>query len=49
MESYKQAFHNKQYLKPSNLILASISEHVRKKIVEFTDSAHVPYWPTNIA
>ena len=36
-------------LKSSNINLASVSAHVRKKIVEFTDSTHTIYWPTNIA
>ena len=35
-------------LKPSNINLASVSVHVRKKIVVFTDSTHTIYWPTNI-
>ena len=45
-ESWKLTFH---YLKPSNINLASVSEHVRKKIVEFTDSTRSINWPTNIA
>ena len=33
----------------SNTNLVSISEHVRKKNVEFTDPTHTIYWQTNIA
>ena len=31
LESWKWAFHKGQYLKPSNINLASVSVHVRKK------------------
>ena len=31
-ESWKLTFHKGQYLKPSNINLASVSEHVRKKL-----------------
>ena len=48
-ETWKLNFHKRQYLKPSNINLASVSEHVRKKIVEFTDSTRSINWPTNIA
>ena len=38
---WKLNFHKGKYLKPSNIYLTSI--------VEFTDSTHIIYWPTNIA
>ena len=50
VESYKSngmlrwTFHKGQYFKPWNINLLSVSERVRKKIVEFTDSAHTIYW-----
>ena len=43
-KSWKLTFHKGQYLKPSNINLASVSEHVRKKLwnlltqlIQFTD------------
>ena len=42
-ESCKLTFRKGQYLKPSNMNLASVSEHVRKKIMEFIDSTHTIY------
>ena len=42
--SWKSTFHKGQYLKPSNINLASVSEHVRKilwnlltQLIQFTD------------
>ena len=32
LESWKSTFHKGQYLKLSNINLASVSEHVRKKL-----------------
>ena len=48
-ESWKLTFYKGQYFKPSNLNLASVSEHAGKNIVEFADSTHTIYWSTNIA
>ena len=36
LASWKQTFHKEQYLKPSNINLALISEHVRKKLWKLT-------------
>ena len=41
-------FRYRAILKPSNINLASVFVHVRKKLVEFTDSTNTIYWPTNI-
>ena len=40
---WKWTFHKAQYLKPSNINLASVIVHVDKKIVGFTDSTHATY------
>ena len=48
-ESSELSFHKGQYFKPPNINFASVSKHVRKKIVELTDSRHTIYRPTNIA
>ena len=45
-ESWKWTFLKGQYLKPSNIISFY---KCQKKIVEFTNSNHTIYWPTNIA
>ena len=36
-------------LKPSNIHLASVSEHIKKNIVEFTDSTNIIYWQAKMA